>query len=211
MPKRIQIFFAKVAKFSQIWSHWLKYTHSHSHSLNPLPQPPVSSVEAVEQLIVDLVVDLFEFHLSYLVQHFSSHPTDSRNPSLWQMTDWWMQKIGKPHRHRRCRHCRRHRCRAAVEATKHRSELFFNGPFTTSFYLFSSFVRRWRDSNRGSLLSEATALPTEPQPLPDQKFICFRFQFHLFRFNLMSLILVQKCQSKCQKLAGGNRLGGHLL
>ena len=72
-----------------------------------------------------------------------------------------MQKIGKPHRHRRrcrhcrrhcrrhrrrhrrCRHCRRHRrCRAAVEATKHRSELFFNGPFTTSFYLFSSFVRR---------------------------------------------------------------------
>ena len=27
--------------------------------------------------------------------------------------------------------------------------------------------RRWLDSNRGPLVSEATALPTEPQPLPN--------------------------------------------
>ena len=54
-----------------------------------------------------------------------------------------------------------------------------NGPFPASFSLFSSFNTQltvnkcsipinfwwWLDSNRGPLVSEATALPTEPQPL----------------------------------------------
>ena len=52
-------------------------------------------------------------------------------------------------------------------------------PFTASFSLFSSFqnsfwlllivnkICQWLDSNRGSLVSEATALPTVPQPLPN--------------------------------------------
>ena len=56
-------------------------------------------------------------------------------------------------------------------------DLFFkNGPFPASFSLFSSFQYSWQwifnlkfcwwlDSNRGPLESEATALPTEPQPL----------------------------------------------
>ena len=51
-------------------------------------------------------------------------------------------------------------------------------PFTASFSLFSSFqnsfwlllivnkICQWLDSNRGSLVSEATALPTVPQPQP---------------------------------------------
>ena len=53
---------------------------------------------------------------------------------------------------------------------------FKNGPFPASFSLFSSFQYSWQwifnikfcwwlDSNRGPLESEATALPTEPQPL----------------------------------------------
>ena len=53
---------------------------------------------------------------------------------------------------------------------------FKNGPFPASFSLFLSvrpfkvnmFIikfRRWLDSNRGPLALEATALPTEPQPL----------------------------------------------
>ena len=55
-----------------------------------------------------------------------------------------------------------------------------NGPYLASFSLFSSFQStvdskqmfsininpcRWLDSNRGPLVSEGTALPTEPQPL----------------------------------------------
>ena len=49
------------------------------------------------------------------------------------------------------------------------------------FSLFSSFqyswqsdikVCLWLDSNRGPLASEATALPTEPQPLPLNIFCC---------------------------------------
>ena len=56
---------------------------------------------------------------------------------------------------------------------KQTSKRVFPGPF----YLFLSIkhltvnmfcieVFRWLDSNRGHLLSEVTALPTEPQPLP---------------------------------------------
>ena len=33
-------------------------------------------------------------------------------------------------------------------------------------------VFRWLDSNRGPLVLEATALPSEPQPLPTLKFVC---------------------------------------
>ena len=55
---------------------------------------------------------------------------------------------------------------------------FLNGPFPTSFPLFSSFLQtvnrksqftkicRRLDSNHGPLVPESTALPTEPQPLP---------------------------------------------
>ena len=57
-----------------------------------------------------------------------------------------------------------------------------NGPFPSSFSLFLSFQYtvdskqifnkyiyfcQWLDSNRGPLVLEATALPTEPQPLPN--------------------------------------------
>ena len=49
-----------------------------------------------------------------------------------------------------------------------------NGPFPASFLYFRLFNTvviiiiffRWLDSNRGPLESKATALPTEPQPLP---------------------------------------------
>ena len=59
---------------------------------------------------------------------------------------------------------------------------FKNGPFPASFSLFLSFQYtvdskqmfnikinfcRWLDSNCGPLLLEVTALPTEPQPLPN--------------------------------------------
>ena len=55
---------------------------------------------------------------------------------------------------------------------------FLNGPFPAPFTLFSSFLQTvnrkywfnkscwWLDSNGGPLVTEATALPTEPQPLP---------------------------------------------
>ena len=52
-----------------------------------------------------------------------------------------------------------------------------NGPFSASLYLISSFqdtcrlekvckICRCLDSNHGGLVSEATTVPTEPQPLP---------------------------------------------
>ena len=55
---------------------------------------------------------------------------------------------------------------------------FKNGPFRPLFSLFWSFqqlsvymfiieFRRWLDSNRGPLVSEATTLPTEWQPRPN--------------------------------------------
>ena len=55
--------------------------------------------------------------------------------------------------------------------------LFKNGPFPASFSLFLSFqyslqltmfniIFKWLDLNCGTLVSEATTLPTEPQPLP---------------------------------------------
>ena len=45
--------------------------------------------------------------------------------------------------------------------------LFFIFVFSTQLLMnnFTKF-RRWLDSNCGPLVSEATALPTEPQPLP---------------------------------------------
>ena len=49
-------------------------------------------------------------------------------------------------------------------------------PLFVYFCLFHSKqvlckIGRWLDSNRGPMVSEATALPTEPQPLP--KIVCF--------------------------------------
>ena len=53
---------------------------------------------------------------------------------------------------------------------------YLNGPFAASFLLFSSFLQtvhmfnkicRWLDSNPGPQASEATALTSAPQPLPD--------------------------------------------
>ena len=57
------------------------------------------------------------------------------------------------------------------------SSFFKNGPFMVSFSLFLSFQYSWQlmfninfwqwmDSNRRPLELEATALPSEPQPLP---------------------------------------------
>ena len=57
------------------------------------------------------------------------------------------------------------------------SSFLKNGPCPASFYFICMFsiklmvnqwmtFRRWLDSNRGPLVLEATALPTEPQPLP---------------------------------------------
>ena len=57
------------------------------------------------------------------------------------------------------------------------SKMFFNGPFPASFSVCSSFQNSWQywlntnflqwlDSNHGPLESEAIALPSEPQPLP---------------------------------------------
>ena len=71
----------------------------------------------------------------------------------------------------------------------HLCGLFFfkkNWPFPASFFFISSFQYtvdskqmfninkfcQWLDSNRGPLVSEATALPTEPQPLPNLYELC---------------------------------------
>ena len=70
-----------------------------------------------------------------------------------------------------------------LQSTSEHMVFFKNGLFPASFsFLFSSFqyntihltvnnncstkICRCLDSNRGPLVSEATALPTEPQPLP---------------------------------------------
>ena len=82
------------------------------------------------------------------------------------------------------------------------------GPFPASFSLFSSFLQltvnlfvikscQWLDSNHGPLVLEATALPTETQPLPtlvphfcegpEQTFLNFfilrKYGFPLTRFR----------------------------
>ena len=46
--------------------------------------------------------------------------------------------------------------------------LFFPLFLSYFFYFDSFFIKKWRwqESNRGSLASKATALPTAPQPLP---------------------------------------------
>ena len=50
---------------------------------------------------------------------------------------------------------------------------FLNWPFLASFFIFVFSIQqmfnkfcRWLDLNSGPLVSETTALPTEPQPLP---------------------------------------------
>ena len=57
------------------------------------------------------------------------------------------------------------------------------GQFAASFSLISCFryswqykVWRWLDSNRGPQLLEATALPTDPQPLSIINVLCFYCQ-----------------------------------
>ena len=42
---------------------------------------------------------------------------------------------------------------------------------------------RWLDSNRGPLVSEATALPTEPQPLPKSINVTFWLKMHYCLFQ----------------------------
>ena len=74
--------------------------------------------------------------------------------------------------------------------------IFLNGPFPASF-LFSSFqtvdskqimsdikVCRWLDSNSGSLVSESTALPTEPQPLPISFLI---YALHVYTYHVVAI------------------------
>ena len=59
--------------------------------------------------------------------------------------------------------------------------LFLDGPISDNFSLFcllNTVDCRCLDSNCGSLVSEATALPTEAQPLP-----------HIFFMNLLSFEL----------------------
>ena len=41
-----------------------------------------------------------------------------------------------------------------------------------STFQYSKFIQWWQDLNRGPLASEATALPTEPQPLPLESKVC---------------------------------------
>ena len=48
----------------------------------------------------------------------------------------------------------------------------------------------WRDSNRGPLESEATALPTEPQPLPYGTLLQASFLFYLTRAKILRYLIV---------------------
>ena len=56
----------------------------------------------------------------------------------------------------------------------HSRPLFFNSVFSTNSYRKYWYNRscQWLDSNQGPLVLEATALPTEPQPLPRQWIVC---------------------------------------
>ena len=63
---------------------------------------------------------------------------------------------------------------------------FYNGPFPASFsflFIFSISISnklcRWLDSNCWPLVSEATAQPTEPQPLPYGAFLCTKSALNL--------------------------------
>ena len=72
--------------------------------------------------------------------------------------------------------------------------LLKNGPFTASFSLFPSFQYslqwifninfcRWLDSSHGPLESEATALPTEPPPLSQKRFLSLPVLFASSQFR----------------------------
>ena len=79
---------------------------------------------------------------------------------------------------------------------------FFNGPFPASFSLFSSF--QYSDVSKQmffinkflpmtgfeprTLVSEATALPTEPQPLPIYHY-CYQRQYFIRRNRSSYLLL----------------------
>ena len=56
----------------------------------------------------------------------------------------------------------------------HSRPLFFISVFSTNSYRKYWYNRscQWLDSNQGPLVLEATALPTEPQPLPRQWIVC---------------------------------------
>ena len=75
---------------------------------------------------------------------------------------------------------------------------FSNGPFPTVFYILvfsiqstvskcSLKVFRWLDSNLGPLLSKATALPTEPQPLPSHLFLDTTYWWFVINWNVVRL------------------------
>ena len=73
------------------------------------------------------------------------------------------------------------------------------------FVFFSSFqqltenmfvikFRRWLDSNRGPLASEASAFPTEPQPLPNVRntiWITETYLRHMFDFPRIGQLLTE--------------------
>ena len=72
-----------------------------------------------------------------------------------------------------------------LEKVKMHLTIFLNEPFPASFSLFSSFLQTfnskrllnksywWLDSNPGFLVSEATALSTVPQPLPNIQLLLY--------------------------------------
>ena len=85
--------------------------------------------------------------------------------------------------------------------------VFLNGPILASFSLFSSFHYSWQltmniifcwwvDSNRGPLESEATALPTDPQPLPPVYLFVFKFLFDVSFLPIKSVKCFNACLSK---------------
>ena len=71
--------------------------------------------------------------------------------------------------------------------------------------MFNKFCR-WLDSNRGPLVSEATAQPTEPQPLPNKHKVQTSLEFGgLFYFIFDQISAAFQCsrfyKSNCSKMS----------
>ena len=77
------------------------------------------------------------------------------------------------------------------------TEILINGAFSSLFFFIFVFLIQlteyskykvclWMDSNRGPLVSEATALPSEPQPLPNLLKAFARRHDHLVQSSLLN-------------------------